>query len=588
MRRGFLHAGLSFAIRLTARQRRLLRESETAFIVLAALAGLAAGFSTNLLGFLAHAIQQVLYGLDGNRLSALGQIRHPWRLLALPAGGALLALWARHLRRRGRGLIDVVEANALHGGRIPPADNLIIAGQTVLSNGVGASVGLEAAYAQMGGGMASLIGQAMKLRRTDLRTLVGAGAGAAVGAAFNAPLAGAFYAFEIVIGSFVPGAVAPVMAAALAAAAISRLLGSEPWLIATTTAGRELTILHYVAFGILGLVCAMVGIALMRLVTAAEQGLQRLPWLTRVRPVLGGFLLMPLALLTPQSLSAGHGALHLNLTLRPGLDFLTLVLVVKMAACAVALSSGFRGGLFFASLFLGSVVGQIFSIIAGQLVPGFALDPVDAALVGMAALSVAIVGGPMTLAMLMLEITHDFALMGLVLTASLVSTTLTRELFGYSFSTWRLHLRGSNIKGPRDIGWMLNLAAGRIMRRDWVSVSQDLTIAEFRAGHPLGASSKAILVDGEGRYGGILATASAYRPDLDPETRLHTLAQLENVTLAPTAGIRAVLALFDEHAADEIAVVDGVGHVQGVITERHARRRYLEEIDAAQRSAFSD
>jgi CIC family chloride channel protein len=77
----------------------------------------------------------------------------------------------------------------------------------------------------------------------------------------------------------------------------------------------------------------------------------------------------------------------------------------------------------------------------------------------------------------------------------------------------------------------------------------------------------------------------AYRPDLDPETRLHTLAQLENVTLAPTAGIRAVLALFDEHAADEI---DGVGHVQGVITERHARRRYLEEIDAAQRSAFSD
>jgi CIC family chloride channel protein len=88
MRRGFLHAGLSFAIRLTARQRGCCA-SETAFIVLAALAGLAAGFSTNLLGFLAHAIQQVLYGLDGNRLSALGQIRHPWRLLALPAEGAL-------------------------------------------------------------------------------------------------------------------------------------------------------------------------------------------------------------------------------------------------------------------------------------------------------------------------------------------------------------------------------------------------------------------------------------------------------------------------------------------------------------------
>jgi len=575
-------------IKLVVRLRRLLREREAAFIVLAAIAGALAGLSTNLLGFIAHAMQQVFYGLEGNRLSALAEIRHPWRLLALPLGGLALALWARWLRRRNRPLIDVVEANALHGGRIPPADNLIIAGQTVISNGVGASVGLEAAYAQMGGGMASVLGQAMKLRRNDLRTLVGAGAGAAVGAAFNAPLAGAFYAFEIVIGSFVPGAVAPVMAAALAAAGMSRLMGSEPWLIATTAVGRSLTFEHYLAYGVLGLVAAVVGIIVMRLVTGAELTLARFKWLARWRPILGGFLLVPLALLTPQSLSAGHGALHLNLALRPGLDFLGLVLLAKIAACVVALSSGFRGGLFFASLFLGSVVGQAFSIIAGQLFPGLSLDPTDAALVGMAALSVSIVGGPMTLAMLMLEITHDFALMGVVLTASLVSGTLTREVFGYSFSTWRLHVRGSNIRGPRDIGWMLNLSAGRIMRRDWVSMPEDLTIEEFRTRMPLGSASKAVLVDEEGHYRGIMATAAAYRPDLAPDMRLHALAGLTGVTLGPASDIKAVLALFDEYAADEIAVVDGVGVVQGVITERHARRRYLEEVEAAQRSTFSE
>jgi len=587
-RRSISHTLSNTLIKLVVRLRRLLREREAAFIVLAAIAGALAGLSTNLLGFIAHAMQQVFYGLEGNRLSALAEIRHPWRLLALPLGGLALALWARWLRRRNRPLIDVVEANALHGGRIPPADNLIIAGQTVISNGVGASVGLEAAYAQMGGGMASVLGQAMKLRRNDLRTLVGAGAGAAVGAAFNAPLAGAFYAFEIVIGSFVPGAVAPVMAAALAAAGMSRLMGSEPWLIATTAVGRSLTFAHYLAYGVLGLVAAVVGIIVMRLVTGAELTLARFKWLARWRPILGGFLLVPLALLTPQSLSAGHGALHLNLALRPGLDFLGLVLLAKIAACVVALSSGFRGGLFFASLFLGSVVGQAFSIIAGQLFPGLSLDPTDAALVGMAALSVSIVGGPMTLAMLMLEITHDFALMGVVLTASLVSGTLTREVFGYSFSTWRLHVRGSNIRGPRDIGWMLNLSAGRIMRRDWVSMPEDLTIEEFRTRMPLGSASKAVLVDEEGHYRGIMATAAAYRPDLAPDMRLHALAGLTGVTLGPASDIKAVLALFDEYAADEIAVVDGVGVVQGVITERHARRRYLEEVEAAQRSTFSE
>ena len=90
----------------------------------------------------------------------------------------------------------------------------------------------------------------------------------------------------------------------------------------------------------------------------------------------------------------------------------------------------------------------------------------DAALVGMAALAVAVVGGPMTMAMLVLEATHDFSLTGAVLAASLVASTLVRELFGYSFSTWRLHLRGETIKSARDVGWVKTLTAGRMMRRE--------------------------------------------------------------------------------------------------------------------------
>nr|WP_241656457.1 chloride channel protein [Sphingomonas oligophenolica] len=121
--------------------------------------------------WLAHSIQRILYGVTVNRLSALESIHHPWRLLALPIGGLLLIALGRGLRSRSRSPIDVVEANALHGGRIPVTDNLIIAAQTILSNGAGASVGLEATYAQMGGGIASAVGQWLKLRRNDLRTL---------------------------------------------------------------------------------------------------------------------------------------------------------------------------------------------------------------------------------------------------------------------------------------------------------------------------------------------------------------------------------------------------------------------------------
>ena len=106
----------------------------------------------------------------------------------------------------------------------------------------------------------------------------------------------------------------------------------------------------------LGLTCAALGIAIMRLVTFTEQRVQSWNRITRWRPVIGGLLLVPIALLSPQSLSAGHGALHLDLVLRPTLLFLATVLLLKIAASVISLSFGFRGGLFFASLFLGSLV----------------------------------------------------------------------------------------------------------------------------------------------------------------------------------------------------------------------------------------
>jgi len=578
----------SSLLRLTViKQRRLMRTSEAAFILLAAAIGLTAGATTTLQQLIAHGIQRLLYGVTENRLSALGEIHHPWRLIALPVGGLILIALARLFRKRTRAPIDVVEANAMHGGRIPFRDNLLIAVQTIVSNGSGASVGLEATYAQMGGGIASWLGQWFQLRRADLRTLVGAGAGSAVGAAFGAPLTGAFYAFEIVIGNYTPAAIAPVMGAALAGAFVTRALGVEPYLIATT-AQRALGSVDYLAYAGLGLLAALVGIAMMRLVTSTEQMVQKWSGIARFRPLIGGLLLVPVALVSPQSLSSGHGALHLNLVLHPPLQFLLIVLALKIVAVVISLSMGFRGGLFFASLFLGSLLGQVYAEAFNLMNLGAHLDPTDAALVGMAALSVSVVGGPMTLAMLMLETTHDFALMGVVLTGALISSAFTREMFGYSFSTWRLHLRGANIRSPRDIGWSLDLTAERIMRRDWKHLPGDASIDDLRRRVPLGSASKVILTDSEGHYCGIVPTAAAYRPDLDPAAPAAELATLADTSLAPGDGADAMIKRFESAGADEMAVLDPLGRVLGVVSETYLRRRYYEEIESAQRELFGE
>ena len=379
----------------------------------------------------------------------------------------------------------------------------------------------------------------------------------------------------------------PICLPILAAVAVAKQLGVEPYLRATAT-GRAFTIYEYIAYACLGGVGAILGIAIMRLVTFAEQRVQAATLIARWRQLIGGLLLVPIALASPQTLSAGHGALHLDLVLHPAIRFLLIVLALKIMASVVALSFGFRGGLFFASLFLGSLLGQIFAGAVNMMGLGFALDLNDAALVGMAALSVSVVGGPMTLAMLMLETTHDFALMGVVLAATLISGAITRELFGYSFSTWRFHIRGSAIRSPRDIGWMRDLTAKTLMRRDWVEIAETTTIAEYRENVPLGSTKKSVMTDGKNHYRGIVPTAAAFRSDLNPEASVATVAILAETTLKPETGMHAILQTFDRESVDELAVVDGGGTVLGVVTEKYARRRYFDWIELSQKEVFGE
>lgn len=566
--------------------RRLFRSSEGALIGLAIGVGLVAGLATLLQSGIAHFMQRLLYGLDVARLSAETAVS-PWSLVALPAGGLALAWFTRVMRSRNRAPIDVVEANALHGGAIPMHDSLTVSGQTMLSNGAGASVGLEAAYAQIGGGIASVIGQWLRLRRNDMRVLVGAGAGAAVGAAFGAPLTGAFYAFEIVIGAYTPAAIAPVAAAALSASLVVRASHAPVYLIAIPSAHAIRTV-DYFLFGALGIFCSLIGIILIQTVTLVEIRVRRSSIPDFWRPVVGGLLLMPIAWVSPQALSAGHGALHIDLTARVTLSFLVLVFLLKILASTISLGFGFRGGLFFASLFLGSLAGQIFADLINMVPGATPVDATDAALVGMAAMAVAVVGGPMTMSMLVLESTHDFALTAVAITAALCSGTIARETFGFSFSTWRLHTRGETIRSARDVGWVKTLTAGRMMRRGVPTVDPATSINEFRRRFPLGSTSRIVLASSDDRYEGVVTTSAAYAPGVDGDAEIASLAGTMDCTVRPEDNIAIVMKTFEEREVDDLVVVDPERRVLGVLSEKYVRRRYTEEVEKAYRDLFGE
>jgi CIC family chloride channel protein len=566
------------------RLRGLVRGSEIWLVVLAVLVGIAAGLAVALMGTVSDQAHQLLFGLGkGDRLSGMGRLpRGYW----VPAVGGLILGGVRWLRARRRPgpTVDPIEANALHGGRMSLRDSLWVAFQTLLSNGCGASVGLEAGFAQTGSGLASRLGLMLRLRRNDLRVLVGCGAGAAIGAAFGAPLTGAFYAFELIVGSYSIGNVAPIMAASLSGVLTARAVRAVTYQISLSPAALPM-LSDYPVMILLGLACAALGVGLMQAVYWAERAFDatRLPRL--LRPAVAGVGLGLLALITPQVLSAGHGGLRLDAPLSLSVGVLASLIALKFIASTLSLGGGFRGGLFFASLFLGALCGKLFTAVVGPLVPSLAIDPTICMLVGMATLAVSVVGGPLTMSFLVLETTGDFTVTTVVIAASLVASLAVRETFGYSFSTWRLHLRGETIRGATDVGWVRALTVGRMMRRGPPSIEGHIKLSEFRRRHPLGSAPSVVVIDADGRYLGMALTADAFasaeHPDEDAGKTAADIALWPEDPLSPDMNVKQAMSVFDRTESDVLAVIDDPEHRQviGLLSESFALRRYAEELD---------
>ncbi len=192
------------------------------------------------------------------------------------------------------------------------------------------------------------------------------------------------------------------------------------------------------------------------------------------------------------------------------LTFIAVVFVLKAIASVISLGSGFRGGLFFATLLLGVLGGRLFAAGFDTIWPGLNLDPNVYAIVGMSALSASVIGGPLTMSFIALESTGNLWLTTAVLVAVIISTQITRELFGYSFATWRLHLRGETIRSAADVGWIRDLTVGRLMRQELTTVSADMRIEQFRGKFPLGSKNRVVAVDAAGRYVGLALVAEAH------------------------------------------------------------------------------
>ncbi len=591
------HAVPHWRTRIRLFTRQAIRNSELGLITVAAAMGAVVALGVALVHQMVGEIHHLTFGVPiETYLSGTASIE-PWRRLAVPALGGLgyglfaYAMW----RWRPRDIVDAVEANALHGGRMSLTDSLRLTLLTVLSAGVGASVGLEAAFTQLGSGTASRLGQMLHLRRGDLRTFVGCGAAAAIAAAFNAPLAGAFYAFELIIGSYTLATLIPVTTAAVTAALVIReLFSEEPIFIVYHHV--ELLGGHYVIMALLGIAAAGLAIAAMLGVTLIEQWSRRLALPSWARPGVGGLLLGAMALFFPQVLGSGHGGILTTIETGSGgyeLPFLIGLILAKMAGSAVSIGSGFRGGMFSSSLFLGALFGAACSALAHRLLPWTSPDEAVFILAGMGAVAAGVVGAPITMILLVLEATADFSATLGVTVSVLISALVVRHWFGYSFATWRFHLRGVAVHSPHDIGWVHDLQVAKLMRQDFAAVPPELPVTELCRQFPIGESRRVFVVSENGGYQGYIDLIEAHGDELLDRAGRLTAADIAHGAdhfLTPGQPVRETLDLFIASAAEILAVVDNRGdrRVLGYLSEAYALRRYYRELEARHREELGD
>ncbi|MBW2206216.1 MAG: chloride channel protein [Deltaproteobacteria bacterium] len=452
--------------------------------ILATVVGLAGGLGAIGFRYLITLVQRLAYGGGGNLLDLVNAI--PWyqKVWVPAAGGLVVGPLVYFLAReaKGHGVPEVMEAVALRSGVIRKRIVLVKSLASAISIGTGGSVGREGPIVQIGSAIGSSLGQILGVSGDRIRTLVGCGAAAGIAATFNAPIAGAMFALEIILGEFGLTTFSPIVISSVVATAISRyFLGNAPAFIVPSyqlVSGWELPL-----YVVLGIFCAFVAVAFTMVLYKTEDLFDSLKFPEYLKAVLGGLILGVMALLFPEILGVGYPAMDLALAEKLAWWVLLLLVGVKVLATSITIGSGGSGGVFAPSLFLGAMAGGFFGWVVHQLFPMVTAPPAAYSIVGMAAVVSGTTQGPLSAMLILFEMTGSYLIILPLMIACIISTLMSRHLKEESVYTLKLARRGVNIRAGKEINVLKSIPVGDVMTHAVETIPEGL---------PLGAMTEII------------------------------------------------------------------------------------------------
>ncbi|MHB1169550.1 MAG: chloride channel protein [Longimicrobiales bacterium] len=500
-----------------------------------------------------------------------------WRPV-ITALGLLLAWWIMHRighGKEGQNVPDVQLAVARRGGAIETRPALARTAASAVTLGGGGSAGSEGPVAVLGATVGSFVGQLFRFSPDRVRIMVAAGAAAGISAAFNAPLAGAFFALEEILGSLAIGAFPPVVVASVMAAVVSQAFyGNSPAITLPTEYGFESVVEIFAFYPLLGVLAGFVGVLFVRTYFGAAPIIERLRVPPYVKPMIGGLLVGTIVFLSGGILaSSGHLAFSLEQFARMEWYLLLLLVIGKILATSITLNSGGSGGVFTPALFVGAATGGAMGVALSEIFPALGLYPEAYALVGMGALVAAATHAPLTGILLVFEITNDYAIMMPLMLTTVIAYVVAKHIEQDSLYSGWLRRRGERIEQGRDEQVLASLKVRDVLHKNPQVIGETAVVTELLGHLGAGTQMEFPVVDASLRLRGMITVADLARiaqdrNDLSPVLIASDVAgPAATVTLDDTM-LEAVRQMGQRGAASVPVVDEDNERLLGVV--RHA------------------
>ncbi len=554
----------------------------TILLILAVVLGLTTGAGVWLFR---HGIEffQSVYreGILGHLLEGLGA----WAIvLLLGIAGLIVGLLVDRFvgTERHHGVAGIMESVALAGGRLRYRRMPIKATLASFSIGAGASVGPEDPSVQIGANLGSLLGQKLRLSDDRVRLLVAAGAASGIASVFRAPIAGVFFALEVVLGDFSTGAFGVVVLAAVIASVFTTAIevGPPELGIRSYALGGPPEILLYILLGIL---IALVSAVFIRVLYWQHDFWHHLSIPIPIKIMCAGLIVGLIAVFLPQIMGTGQPTMNLVLNNNDAgltIGLLLILGIAKIIATTISLGGGFVGGMFAPSLFVGAVLGSAFGQIVNQIFPrAFAANPAAYAMAGMAAAMTGVIRSPITAVLLLFELTNDYNLILPIMLTVAVCLFVTERLAPDGIYHYGLARKGIRLSQGRDIDLMQTITVSEAMSTDPQTVRASLPASQLAAEFAKTNTHGLIVLDDEGFLYGIVTLQDLSRSQEEKDlNNLHVgdLCSRDVITVTQDDPIAKALQIIGSRDLGRLPVVasENPRKVVGLLRRRDLLRSY--------------